>query len=216
MKKGAIFDMDGLMFDTERLYQTIWNEFAQARGITLGEGFAREIGGTSGDLLRSVIVKYYHTEDPDGLFAQVLEEARRRLRQSVPLKPGLSELLDYLRENHVTLAVASSSPIDLIRSNLRVSECEPYFDQVISGHGLKRCKPFPDVFLNAAEELRLPPADCYVLEDSINGVLAGLAAGCTTIMVPDYSEPTQEIIEKGAKICSSLLEVRERIEQGEF
>ena len=216
MKKGAIFDMDGLMFDTERLYQTIWNEIAESQGITLGEGFAKEIGGTSGDLLRSVIVKYYHTDDPDRIFARVLSESRRRLQESVPLKPGLFELLDYLRENHVTLAVASSSPIDLIRSNLRVAKCESYFDQVISGHGLTRCKPFPDVFLNAAEELRLSPSDCYVLEDSINGVLAGLAAGCTTIMVPDYIEPSQEVMEKGANICASLAEVRARMERGEF
>ena len=146
----------------------------------------------------------------------MLAEARKRLETSVPLKPGLFELLEYLKQNHVTLAVASSSPIEIIRSNLRVSGCESYFDRVISGHFLKRGKPAPDVFLYAADEIRLSPSDCYVLEDSINGVLAGLAAGCVTIMVPDYSPPTEELYEKGALVCSSLLEVKERIENGEF
>jgi len=216
MKKGAIFDMDGLMFDTERLYQELWNEVAGDMGITLSKEFAKEIGGSTGDLLRSVVVRHFHTDDPDGIFARVLEEARIRLKTSVPLKPGLFEILDFFKENHLTLAVASSSPIEIIRSNLRVSGCEDYFDRVISGHFLKRGKPAPDVFLYAADEIRLSPSDCYVLEDSVNGVLAGLAAGCTTIMVPDCTPPASELYEKGAKICSSLLEAKERIENGEF
>ena len=216
MKKGAIFDMDGLMFDSERVYQECWNAIAQEMGFSLPKEFAQEISGSTGNLLRSIVVKYYHTDDPDGIFQRVLKESHEKLKVSVPLKPGLFELLDYLRENHLTLAVASSSPMEIIRSNLKVSGCESYFDRVISGHFLRRGKPAPDVFLYAADEIRLSPSDCYVLEDSVNGVLAGLSAGCTTIMVPDYSPPTEELYEKGAKVCSSLLEVKERMENGEF
>ena len=214
MKQAAIFDMDGLMFDTEQMYQACWNEIAGEMGITLGEHFTREISGSNGDLLRSIVRKYYHTDDPDALFQEVVRRTEVRLRTAVPVKPGLVELLEFLKEKGVRLAVASSSYLRMIESNLNVSGTRKYFDQVVSGTSIGRGKPDPDIFLYAAEQLNLDPKDCYVLEDSINGVLAGLAAGCETIMVPDCAEPNETIRSSRAHIYRSLLEVKEDMEQG--
>ncbi|MBR2669157.1 MAG: HAD family phosphatase [Solobacterium sp.] len=214
MKAGAIFDMDGLMFDTERLYQENWQKIANEMGIVLPGRFAREICGTNGDMLRGIVKKYYHTEDPDGLFQSVVKGVEEMVKKQVPVKPGLFEILEFFRENGVKMAVASSSYPEVIRHNIKTSNTEQFFDAVVSGSLVGRGKPFPDVFLYAAEQLSLDPKDCYVFEDSINGVLAGLEAGCETIMVPDYAEPNETILSSNAHICASLLEALEQIRKG--
>lgn len=214
MKPGAIFDMDGLMFDTEAMYQQGWNEIAAEMGITLPQQFVFDICGTSGELLKSVVRKYYHTDEPLELVNRVVHTVEERLKTEVPVKPGLTELLSYLKENNVKLAVASSSYPEIIRSNLRVSGTEHFFDEVVSGSWIEHGKPAPDIFLYAAEKLGLDPKDCYVFEDSNNGVMAGLAAGCTTVMVPDYVPPKEEIRNSDAVILPSLNDVLTFIRNG--
>ena len=216
MKAGAIFDMDGLMFDTERLYQENWQKIANEMGIVLPDHFAREICGTNGDMLRGIVKKYYHTEDPDSLFQRVVKGVEEMVKRQVPVKTGLFEILEFFRENGIKMAVASSSYPEVIRHNIKTSNTEHFFDAVVSGSLVGRGKPFPDVFLHAAEQLSLDPKDCYVFEDSINGVLAGLAAGCETIMIPDYAEPNETILNSNAHICASLLEALEQIRKGEI
>ncbi len=215
-KSGAIFDMDGLMFDTERIYQTCWNELADEMGIQLSDQFAHEIGGTSGDLLYAVIRKHYRTKEPEKLFHRCLSKVEERLTEQVPVKPGLFAILDYFRSEGVKLAVASSSNRYVIRSNVHIAGVEDYFDVLVSGSELKHGKPEPDIFLLAAQELRLDPGDCYVFEDSINGVLAGLSAGCRTVMVPDCTAPNEVILKSDAAVCSSLNEALEQIKGGQL
>ena len=216
MKQGAIFDMDGLMFDTESMYQEVWKEIAAEMGITLPDTFVYEICGTSGELLRSVVRKYYHTDDPDALFHRVVDGVEEKLKTAVPVKPGLFEILEYFRAQGMKTAVASSSWPEMIRSNLQVSGTEQYFDEVVSGSWVEHGKPAPDIFLLAAEKLGLDAKDCYVFEDSTNGVLAGLAAGCTTVMVPDYVQPNETIRKSQAVVCTSLNEALERIQNGQL
>ncbi len=216
MKAGAIFDMDGLMFDTERLYQESWNAIAEEMGITLPESFAPEICGTNGEMLREIVRRYYHTEDPQGLFERVLQSVAEKLKEQVPVKTGLFEILEFFQANGVKMAVASSSFPDVIRHNLEKTGSQPYFDAVVNSRYVERAKPFPDIFRYAAQQLDLDPKDCYVFEDSINGVLAGLSAGCETVMVPDYAAPNETILTSKAHICSSLLEAMEQIRTGMF
>lgn len=214
MKTGAIFDMDGLMFDTESLYQNAWRQEARRMGITLGDDFVMEICGTNGDLLLSIVKKYYHTDDPIRIRDAVIQSVEDHLRQEVPVKPGLFEILKYLKEQGVKLAVASSSYPALIRRNLANSDTEPYFDAVVSGTNVPNGKPAPDIFLFAADQLGIDPKDCYVFEDSINGVHAGLAAGCETVMVPDYVGPDETVLRSRATVCASLNEALEKIRSG--
>lgn len=214
IRPGAIFDMDGLMFDTEHMYQEIWHQLAEERGMELPETFAKEISGTSGELMYGILRSYYPEDDPVFLAAECKRRMAEKLKVNVPEKPGLRELLEYLKEQGVRMIVASSTAEEVIRSNLRVSDTMRYFDHVISGAELPHSKPAPDIFLMAAEVIGLSPEDCYVFEDSVNGVLAGLAAGCKTVMVPDYMPPTEMIYDSDAVICESLNEALQLLREG--
>lgn len=200
--KGAIFDMDGVLFDTEKIFQKIWHEIAAEYGVVLSEGFARDITGSSGPYMCRIIERYYGV--PDGNV--IIEECRKRIRQSlkkeVPKKPGVEEILEYFRSEGVKIAVASSSTKEQIESNLKIAGIRRYFDAITSGKEVVYGKPAPDIFLLAAKRIDCDPKDCYVFEDSENGIRAGVAAGCRTIMVPDLIEPTEEI----RKICYGVYE----------
>lgn len=213
MKRGAIFDMDGLLLDTERLYQESWVEMARAFGQTPDPAFPAAVSGTSGEGMREVIRRFYPAVDPYAFQAGCIARVDGILdEQGPPVKPGAGELLEYLGAQGVKLAVASSSGRERILSNLRAARLDHFFNAVVSGQQVERGKPEPDIFLFAAREIGCPPEDCYVFEDSVNGVRAGMAAGCVTVMVPDLAAPPKDLTV--SKVCSSLLEVKELLKAG--
>lgn len=193
MLKGAIFDMDGLMFDTEQIWQKNWNKTAAEMGISLPEEFKFNICGTSGRLMNSVIEKYYGVEDGAPIAAKVKQMVHDDLIDFTPEKPGIHEILEFFKEKGVRMAVASSSSEEVIRRNLKNTNTEDYIEAIVSGVGMTNGKPAPDIFLKAADMLGIDPKECYVFEDAFNGVTAGFNAGCRTIMIPDMSQPTDEI-----------------------
>lgn len=193
MLKGAIFDMDGLMFDTEQIWQKNWNKTAAEMGITLPEEFKFNICGTSGKLMNSVIEKYYGVEDGSTIAQKVKNMVHDDLIDFTPEKPGVHEILEFFKQRGVRMAVASSSTEEVIRRNLKNTNTEEYIEAIVSGSSMKNGKPAPDIFLAAAEKLGIDPKECYVFEDAFNGVTAGYNAGCRTIMIPDMSQPTDEI-----------------------
>ena len=196
MKRGAIFDMDGLMFDTEAVWQDSWRKIAASRGIELPDAFTLAISGSSGQGMREVIKKYYSVstdEEADVIVAECVQKNREALASFVPEKTGLREILQMFRDHDVRMAVASSSPKDIILANLNTSGTEKYFSAIVSGTEVRAGKPAPDIFLWAAEKLGLSAADTYIFEDSFNGIRAAHAAGGTPVMVPDLIEPTDEI-----------------------
>ena len=213
MKRGAIFDMDGLLLDTERLYQESWVEMARAFGQIPDPAFPSAVSGTSGEGMREVIRRYYPAVDARAFQAGCIAWVEGILdEQGPPVKPGAREILEFLRARGVKTAVASSTGRERILSNLRASELNGFFDAVVSGQQVDRGKPEPDIFLLAAKEIQCPPEDCYVFEDSVNGVRAGMAAGCTAVMVPDLVPPPEGLAAGG--VCTSLLEARDLMEKG--
>lgn len=216
MLKGAIFDHDGLMFDTEKIWQKNWNGIAAEMGITLPEKFKHDICGTNGDLMRSVIRKYYHVEDGHAIQEECVRRVQKDENVHIDAKPGLTDILNMFHKHGVKMAVASSSPKEMLNRNLKNAGVLEYFDAIVSGTELKRGKPYPDIFLKAAEELHLDPHDCYVFEDAYNGVRAGHAAGCKTIMVPDLVQPDDEIRGIADGVCTTLKEASDLIEKGEL
>lgn len=211
--KGAIFDMDGLLLDTEKVYQEQWLETAKQFGQKPLLEFAAAVSGTSGEGQRQIIRRWYPEVDAYAFQKDCISTVDSRLdRQCAPEKPGAREILEFLRSQGLKTAVASSSSQERIRSNLRQRELEGLFDAVVSGQEAARGKPEPDIFLLAAERIGCPPEACYVFEDSVNGVRAGLAAGCKTVMVPDLVPPPENL--SGYSVCSSLLEAKELIERG--
>ena len=216
MKQGAIFDMDGLLFDTEKYYQECWEAQAGEFGVVHNPDFVKAVCGTSKETMFEVIRRYYPSVDVQEFVRRCMEAGERRMQVSIDEKPGVHEILDFFRERGVRMAIASSSPRRLIENNLKTAGITQYFDAVVSGQEVKRGKPDPEIFLRAAEELGLSPQDCYVFEDALNGIRAGAAAGCAAVMIPDLAQPTEEIYRIGAGVYKSLGEAVEGIRRGEI
>ena len=212
MIKAVIFDMDGLMFDTERLWDTLWEPTCRALGLEMPqdlEAFFTGGRGLAGVKLNEHIQKFFLQADPQVIVEKIWELAEQRFAQGVPCKPGLAELLETLEEKKLPRIVASSSPRALIQKNLETTGMARYFDQVVCGADVRHSKPAPDIFLEAARRLGVDIRDCLVLEDSFNGVRAGHAAGAVTVMVPDIAQPDEEIRALYNRCCKDLFEVRQ-------
>ncbi len=209
--RGAIFDMDGLLFDTEQVYQDTWHEIAAERSMILGEGFLEAISGTSGSRMCQVIENYYHVPDGTDIMKECLERVRKKLEFHVPVKKGVLEILSAFEKAGLRMAVASSAPFEQIRVNLRTAGLESHFDILVSGSEVAHGKPAPDIFQCAAGRLGFLPEECFVFEDSENGIRAGHAAGCVTVMIPDLMAPSPEIVPYCSHIFLDLLQASKQL-----
>lgn len=176
MVRAVIFDMDGLMFDTERLSFRLWQEVCAEHGrcFTM-ETMARLCGGTP-TVGRQVFYETFGANDPDFSYEYCLAETRVRLAKEfeengVPLKAGLGELLRFLQQHHYPAAVASSSPTEYVRQYVQQAGLAHYFSAYVGAGDFTRSKPDPECFLQAAKKLSSDPTVCLVLEDSARGIL---------------------------------------------
>lgn len=215
MFAGVIFDMDGLMFDSERIWSQLWAPTLADFGLTEPAGLAEACRGSAGENLLNIIRRYCGQDcDAKAIFADLLRRGDAAFARGVPKKPGLDELLAFLAARQVPMAVASSSPMSTVRHNLETGHVAQYFQAVVSGEQVLRSKPEPDIFLKAAGLLGVTPARCMVLEDSFNGVRAGHAGGFCTVMVPDIAQPDEEMRRLYSACYPSLHEVRAALESG--
>lgn len=214
MFEGAIFDMDGLMFDTEPIWTESWAPALASVGKEYPHGLANAVRGTSGKSMEAIISRFVPDVDAALVREKVYAMVHARVQQGVPKKPGLDELLAYLAEQGVPMAVASSSALEVIKTNLANGGVSEYFGELVTGAGMAHPKPEPDIFLKTAEAMGVDPARTLVFEDSLSGVRAGVAGGFLTIMVPDLVAPDDYAKEHAALICSSLLEVRDQLAAG--
>ena len=215
MKKAAIFDMDGVLFDTERLYCDTWHRMTEERGLGVSEEFTSTLRGTTGKGSEAVIHRFYPDLDAAAFYAEGMRYVKEYTKHTLPEKPGVRELLQWLKENGWPIAIASSTDVETIKDHLELAKISSYFDVIVGGGDVQNGKPAPDIFLLAAERLGRRPQECFVFEDSPNGIRAACAAGCKAVMIPDLSPADEEMKEK-ACICSSLLEVREKFLNGEW
>ena len=191
---GAIFDQDGLLFDTESIFQASWVAAGREMGVAVPEAYTHAVCGLGRGHLPEMVRRYMPSLDPETYIARALAIAFERQMSSVPaFKPGVPEILAFFREKGVKMAVASSSTRDVVGHNLGSSGIRDYFDAVVTGEEVTQGKPAPDIFLLAAERLGLPPAACAVYEDALTGIRAAHAAGCRPVMIPDRLPPTPEI-----------------------
>lgn len=214
---GVIFDMDGLMFDTEPLWTAAWPEALGKFGLEVPEAMPDAMRGSSGESAYRIMRSFLGEDAP---VPEIWEEERavahRLLSQGVAKKPGLDELLEFLRAAGVPMAIASSSSQEIIAMNLENGGVRDYFVHLVSGDDVERPKPDPQVFLLSAGRMGVDPARTLVLEDSLNGVRAGAAGGFITVMVPDLVAPTDEIRELYTRCCKDLIEVRDLLAAGEL
>jgi HAD superfamily hydrolase (TIGR01509 family) len=195
-----------VLFDTEALYQASWHEIADECGITLADGFAHDVCGTNGEVMKRIIERYYHVDDATDIIARCGVKVTEKLSKNVPMKPGVVEILEDFKSRGMKIAIASSSVMEQITHNIRFNGIEDYFDELVTGHSVEHGKPAPDIFIAAAHALGYEPNECFVFEDSANGIAAGYAAGSYVIMVPDQIQPDEKTASMCDKICDSLLE----------
>ena len=213
MKKGAIFDMDGTLFDSEKVYKNSWIETAKYFGRERGAELADKVSGAGEAGCRQMIHEFYPDVDIDKFFMHVVNTAVKVFENDgVEMMKGVLEILKFFEENGVKMAIASSSSIEVITKNLERADIKKYFSAIVSGDDVEHGKPAPDIFLKAAEKINLPVSECYVFEDSFNGIRGAYAAGCTPVMIPDTVQPTDEIKKLCAGIYPNLLDAMNALE----
>ena len=195
--KLVIFDMDGLLLDTERLIVDAWDALAQRKGLDREK--LREVClACIGINLQAVYDLVKERLGPEFPYKEYRAEMESDVRETLcggpmPVKKGAFELLEYLKRTGMPAVVASSTRKAVVTAELRDAGLLPYFAEVSGGDDVQRSKPAPDLFLKAAASMGVPPENCLVLEDSPNGIRAAYAAGMMAVMVPDLLPPTEEL-----------------------
>jgi HAD superfamily hydrolase (TIGR01509 family) len=212
MPAAIVFDMDGLLFDTETLYQEAVLVAAAEGGHDVTSGIFNRTIGLPWPQTRSLLLAHFGNAFPaDEFVAAWVRHFDLLAATRLSLKPGAIELLDTLDDLRLPRAIATSSAHQTVERHLIAHNLVGRFHQIV-GHGdYASGKPAPDPFLKAAERLGVDPRLCLALEDSHNGVRSASAAGMMTVMVPDLLEPTDEIRELCACVARDLHEVRHLI-----
>ena len=191
---AVLFDMDGLVLDTEKLYTRFWQEAARACGYPMTKEQALGMRSLNRGAGLAKMQSYFGPEvDYDFIRQKRIELMDAYVeKEGVTLKPGIYELLGFLKERGLKTAIATSSPMERTVLYLTSVGLQNSFDELVSGYMVEKGKPEPDIYLYAAKKLGAEPCNCMVLEDSPAGILAAYRAGCVPVMVPDQDEPDAE------------------------
>ncbi|MBF0710491.1 HAD family phosphatase [Gemella sp. GL1.1] len=218
MLKAVLFDMDGLMFDTESLATRALIEMAKKQDYQMSVEETHLVLGYKPEAIYSFYEEYFKDRGVDGrkLVDDHYEFLEDILFTSGPDKmPYLEDLLIYLKNNNYKIAVASSSDLHHINNNLEKTGVKKYIDIVASGEEVENGKPAPDVFLLAAKRLGMDPKDCLVLEDSLFGMEAAYKAGAKAIMIPDSVGPDEYTKTIAYRILDNLGQVIDLLEEND-
>ena len=217
MKKAAVvFDMDGILFDTERIYIELWEGYAMRHGFPGGsEIMYRCIGTNSRETKKIMQDAYGHLGfDYDSYIREVSAEFQEKYGDGrCPMKKGVNNLLSYLKENGAKVALATSTARANAERMLKGAGIYQYFDELICGDMVSHSKPDPEIFLVACDKIGEKPEDVFIIEDSFNGIRAAYSAGAKALMVPDILQPDEEIRGKSFKVMKDLDEVRDFFSQ---
>ena len=208
---AVVFDMDGVIFDSERAVMQCWKEVASRHNIPDIEKAILACTGTTMVRTREIMLNLYGADFPYDEYARESSAIfhSRYDGGRLPMKPGVKELLTFLKERGKKIALASSTRQQVVTDELRDAGIIEYFDRIICGDMVSRSKPAPDIFLKACEELNVSPPDSYAIEDSYNGIRAAHAGGLHPIMVPDLLPADEEMQSLAEIVLPSLTSVIE-------
>ena len=211
MIKAVIFDMDGLMIDSERVTFECYQEILKGMNLTMDEEFYKTLLGKP---LKGIYQRFYDVYGNDFPIEDVIKDvhalmAKRFETEGVPIKTGLKSLLEYLKENNYKTIVATSSNRDRVDTILSQAQITDYFDDSICGDEVTKGKPNPEVFLKSCQKLGVNVDEAIVLEDSEAGIQASYDAGIKVICIPDMKYPEKQYEEKTFKILKDLNGVTE-------
>lgn len=209
--KAVVFDMDGVIFDSERAVMQCWKEVASRHNIPNIEKAILACTGTTMVRTREIMLNLYGADFPYDEYARESSAIfhSRYDGGRLPMKPGVKELLTFLKERGKKIALASSTRQQVVTDELRDAGIIGYFDRIICGDMVSRSKPAPDIFLKACEELNVSPSDSYAIEDSYNGIRAAHAGGLHPIMVPDLLPADEKMQSLAEIVLPSLTSVME-------
>lgn len=215
MKKAVIFDMDGLMIDSERVtYQEYVKKLAQLGHHDFDETLYKQCLGKNKQGICQVFIDHYGQDFPmQEVWDDVHIGIDESLRKHVPKKKGLENLLQYLKSHHYRTIVATSSSRQRVDEILKNAQLTAYFDDSICGDEVQHGKPDPEIFLTACQKLHVQKQEALVLEDSEAGIMAAYHGGIDVICIPDMKYPEDVYAKKVTKIVESLDDVIEYLEQ---
>lgn len=204
---SVVFDMDGTLLDTQKICIPAWEYAGRLLGISDMGKRVYDVFGMNETGWTDYLRNNFKALD----ISAFKSEARKYISENlvIKFKPGALELLEFLKENNIKIALASGSSRETINHNLKSVNAEKYFDAIVGGYDVKNGKPAPDVFILAAEKLGVLPEECFVIEDSANGIIAGYKAGMRCIGIPDILEFNAEIKKLMFASSNSLLDVIE-------
>ena len=203
---AVIFDMDGVIFDSERAVINCWEEVALKYNIPNIEESCILCTGTTEAKTKEIMLERYGADFP---YDEYKKESsvifhKRYDDGKLPVKDGVKNLLDYLKNNNIKIALASSTRRELVVKELTDAGFIDYFDKIVCGDMVEKSKPDPDIYLKACEALGVEPSRTYAIEDSYNGIRSASAGGLRPIMVPDILQPDDEIRNISVAVIDNL------------
>ncbi|MEJ2681565.1 MAG: HAD-IA family hydrolase [Gammaproteobacteria bacterium] len=191
-RRGGLFDMDGLLINSEPFWASVEKEVFSDLGITLTDAMCRDTQG-----LRVIeVVQYWYSRYPwgaqntvDDVKNRIINGVREQILANGVLMPGVLHVMELLARNNFTLAIASSSPVSLIRAVISKFHLNEFIQSHVSAEDCSLGKPYPDVYLTAASMIDIPPGACFAFEDSSTGIKSASAAGATVVAVPENQLP---------------------------
>ncbi|MBP3857031.1 MAG: HAD family phosphatase [Ruminiclostridium sp.] len=209
--RAVIFDLDGTLLDTEKLLFRYWREAAAQYGYEMSPAQALTLRSLTHRLVQPLFTEWFGDECD----YKELRSCRMKLMQEhidrygVETKPGAAELLAFLGEHGYMRAIATATDTERAGKLLKTAGLDGCFDRIVCASMVEWGKPRPDIYLYAAEQLGLSPAECIAVEDSPNGVISAHTAGCFTVMVPDLTQPDKGLMQYISAVCDDLTGIEE-------